>query len=81
MDRYLPGGGWPIGAIIEVFVERYGMGELTLLVPALIALTGGQSLSPETRAAKNPRRANTRSAEARIRSRLSPLLSLSFGAE
>jgi protein ImuA len=52
LDRYLPGGGWPIGALIEVFVERYGVGELTLLVPALIALTGGQPLSTEPRAAK-----------------------------
>ena len=51
LDRYLPGGGWPLGALIEVFVDRYGVGELTLFIPALIALTGGQS-SAETRAAK-----------------------------
>jgi cell division inhibitor SulA/protein ImuA len=51
LDRYLPGDGWPLGALIEVFVERYGVGELTLLIPALVALTGGQQTSAETRAA------------------------------
>jgi protein ImuA len=39
LDRFLPGGGWPIGAITEVFVDGYGIGELTLLMPALRALT------------------------------------------
>jgi protein ImuA len=38
-DNYLPGGGWPLGGLIEVFVERYGIGELTLLIPALSALS------------------------------------------
>ena len=41
LDRYLPGGGWPLGPLIEVFVERYGVGELSLLMPALAALTTG----------------------------------------
>lgn len=39
LDSFLPGGGWPLGALTEVFVERYGIGELTLLIPALAALT------------------------------------------
>lgn len=39
LDRYLPGGGWPVGAIIEIFVDDYGVGELALLMPALTALT------------------------------------------
>jgi cell division inhibitor SulA/protein ImuA len=39
LDNFLPGGGWPLGGLIEVFVERYGIGELTLLIPALKALT------------------------------------------
>ena len=52
VDRYLPGGGWPLGALIEVFVERYGVGELTLLIPALVALTAGQPKFAETQAAK-----------------------------
>lgn len=41
LDHYLPGGGWPLGQLIEVFVERYGVGELTLLMPALAVLTAG----------------------------------------
>ncbi len=47
LDRYLPGGGWPLGPLIEVFVERYGVGELSLLIPALAALTtrGGSRAS------------------------------------
>jgi hypothetical protein len=39
LDNYLPGGGWPLGGLIEVFVERYGIGEITLLIPALVALS------------------------------------------
>ena len=39
LDRSLPGGGWPIGAITEVLVDGYGIGELSLLMPALAALT------------------------------------------
>jgi cell division inhibitor SulA/protein ImuA len=48
LDRYLPGGGWPLGALIEIFVERYGVGELTLLIPALVALTRAEA-SPAAR--------------------------------
>ena len=44
LDRYLPGGGWPLGSLIEVFVERHGVGELTLLLPALATLTGSEQL-------------------------------------
>jgi protein ImuA len=39
LDDFLPGGGWPLGGLIEVFAERYGSGELTVLIPALAALT------------------------------------------
>ena len=39
LDRALPGGGWPLGAITEIFVADYGIGELELLMPALAALT------------------------------------------
>lgn len=35
LDRALPGGGWPRDAVTEIFLERYGIGELTLLMPAL----------------------------------------------
>jgi hypothetical protein len=34
------GGGWPLGQLIELLVEPCGIGELRLLLPALIALTG-----------------------------------------
>lgn len=39
LDSYLPGGGWPNGAITEIFVDGYGIGELALLMPALASLT------------------------------------------
>ena len=46
-DQHLPGGGWPTGAIIEVFVEGYGIGELGLLMPALTSLTHTDPLKPK----------------------------------
>jgi len=49
LDRYLPGGGWPLGPLIEVFVERYGVGERALLMPALAALTDGGGSRASTR--------------------------------
>jgi hypothetical protein len=39
LDRYLPGGGWPLAGITEIFIERYGLGELRILMPALAALS------------------------------------------
>jgi hypothetical protein len=39
LDRHLPGGGWPQGALTEILVEHYGIGELRLLMPALAALS------------------------------------------
>ncbi|MBN1238872.1 MAG: translesion DNA synthesis-associated protein ImuA [Gammaproteobacteria bacterium] len=41
LDRKLS-GGWPWGAMIEIFVERYGIGELTLLMPTLASLSTDQ---------------------------------------
>lgn len=38
LDRSLPGAGWPRRAITEIFVDRYGIGELGLLMPALVRL-------------------------------------------
>lgn len=42
LDRELPGGGWPTGALTEILLERQGIGELSLLLPALaqLAATG-----------------------------------------
>lgn len=42
LDAALPSEGWPIGALTEIMVTREGIGELTLLLPALYALTKQQ---------------------------------------
>ena len=39
LDRHLPGGGWPQSALTEILIERYGIGELRLLMPALAQLS------------------------------------------
>ncbi len=38
LDRALPGGGWPRGALTELLLEREGIGELRLTLPALSRL-------------------------------------------
>lgn len=38
LDVELPGGGWPVGALIELYAEAEGIGELSLLAPALAQL-------------------------------------------
>lgn len=35
LDAELPGGGWPLGALIELLLERPGIGELSMLLPVL----------------------------------------------
>lgn len=40
LDRHLPGGGWPLGALVEVLYREPGIGELSLLLPALAHLAG-----------------------------------------
>ena len=42
LDAALPSEGWPIGALTELMVTQEGIGELTLLLPALHALTKQQ---------------------------------------
>jgi hypothetical protein len=42
LDRALPGGGWPWGAVIEIFAERYGVGELSLVMPAVASANRSQ---------------------------------------
>jgi hypothetical protein len=42
LDRLLPGGGWPRSGLSEIFVERYGIGELALLMPVLRQLLSEQ---------------------------------------
>lgn len=39
LDALLPGGGWPRGALTEILIEREGIGELRLLLPALVRLS------------------------------------------
>lgn len=39
LDRELPGGGWPCGALTELLAPRTGIGELGLVLPALAALS------------------------------------------
>jgi len=39
LDRHLPGQGWPLGALTELLTGPPGAGELSLLLPALAAVT------------------------------------------
>jgi cell division inhibitor SulA/protein ImuA len=39
LDQALPGSGWPRAGLIEILGARIGVGELSLLLPALAALT------------------------------------------
>jgi protein ImuA len=41
LDRRLPRGGWPLGALIELLCCTAGIGELSLLLPALCRLANG----------------------------------------
>lgn len=41
LDAELPGGGWPRGNLTEILVDRGGLGEMTLLLPALARLSAG----------------------------------------
>ncbi|MGA8049494.1 MAG: translesion DNA synthesis-associated protein ImuA [Burkholderiales bacterium] len=39
LDRELPGGGWPSGALTEILGLHEGVGELQLVLPALVKLS------------------------------------------
>jgi hypothetical protein len=41
LDERLAGGGWPVGALTEILISRHGMGEVSLLLPALTQLSRG----------------------------------------
>lgn len=43
------GGGWPLGILTEVLADAEGIGELSLLAPALSQLSNAAGLSPELR--------------------------------
>jgi protein ImuA len=38
LSAELPGGGWPVGALVDLLVQQTGVGELRLLRPALSAV-------------------------------------------
>lgn len=42
LDASLPGGGWPLGAVTELMPEAMGIGELSLVMPALSMLAGSR---------------------------------------
>jgi hypothetical protein len=39
LDRELPGGGWPVGALTEILGSQEGIGELQIGLPALVRLS------------------------------------------
>ena len=39
LDAQLPGNGWPRGALTEILLQREGIGEISLFVPALRELS------------------------------------------
>ena len=42
LDRCLPGAGWPLQGLVEILTDRNGIGELSLLMPVLARLCGGE---------------------------------------
>lgn len=38
LDAVLPGGGWPLGALVEIVPLEHGIGELRLLLPAMASI-------------------------------------------
>lgn len=38
LDAWLPWGGWPVGAMTEILTDKTGLGELSLLLPAMSRL-------------------------------------------
>jgi cell division inhibitor SulA/protein ImuA len=39
LDALLPGGGWPLGGVLEILSPCLGIGELSLLLPAMSYIT------------------------------------------
>ena len=42
LSAELPGGGWPLGALVELLVQQPGVGEFRLLRPALAESATGR---------------------------------------
>ncbi len=49
LDGVLPGGGWPRSGLIEILVERWGTGEVRLIVPLLRHFSGQHTAVPHDR--------------------------------
>ncbi|MBI5418762.1 MAG: translesion DNA synthesis-associated protein ImuA [Deltaproteobacteria bacterium] len=45
LDALLPGGGWPAGAVTEILLSNEGIGEMRLLLPALVGLGDGRRIA------------------------------------
>ena len=45
LDEQLPGGGWARGALTEILLEREGIGELRLLLPALARISAQSEMA------------------------------------
>ena len=43
LDKYLPGGGWPLRSVIEIVVDEWGSGELQVLLPLMAELSRRRS--------------------------------------
>ena len=39
LTSWLPGGGWPVGSVVEILSDSQGVGELRLIAPALARLS------------------------------------------
>ncbi|GIT26179.1 MAG: hypothetical protein CM1200mP41_22230 [Gammaproteobacteria bacterium] len=39
LDAYLPGGGWPLGALTEILIDDIAHSPLWLVLPGLLQLT------------------------------------------
>jgi protein ImuA len=49
LDACLPGGGWPLGTLMELLLPEVGVGELRLLMPALRSLLAARGTRPARR--------------------------------
>lgn len=53
LDAILPGGGWPRSGLTEIVVERWGTGELRMIVPLLRQLSDAGGEGPEDPAGRH----------------------------
>lgn len=54
LNKALPGGGWQTGTLTELLVERPGIGEFSLLLPALKSTTNPSSISARSQLLDQP---------------------------